>query len=281
MPNIKGVEASEEELYGCLVTTVDIKTEWAAKHLDRRVGQYITIQAPVTFHDNIEIAEVGECLAAVLDRVLQPYYQKKLCICGLGHYTIPADSLGSEVASRLPLSVFTKLGTTGNFQAVYSFSPGTQMTNGTKTEAIVGGVLQAVGADCLLLVDSCMTKEPARLFRTIQLSTSGGTDHYSSGQMGEWSSLGVPVISLCVPTTIPLSLLHPGQDQGQMMLTDIHIKEIVTAASTVIAYGIMRVCWPYMSKEECFIFAKGPGDPIPYSSLWLQEGERGNSEDAL
>ena len=72
MPNIKGVEASEEELYGCLVTTVDIKTEWVAKHLDRRVGQYITIQAPVTFHDNIEIAEVGECLAAVLDRVLKP-----------------------------------------------------------------------------------------------------------------------------------------------------------------------------------------------------------------
>ena len=58
MPNIKGVEASEEELYSCRVTTVDIKTEWAAKHLDRRVGQYITIQSPVSFNDDIEMGNV-------------------------------------------------------------------------------------------------------------------------------------------------------------------------------------------------------------------------------
>lgn len=267
MSDIKGVNVQEEKLSCCRVTTVEVKTEWAAKHLGRPIGQYITIQVPTAFNKDIEIAEIGECLTEVLDRVLRPYYQGKLCVCGLGHYSVPADAIGPEVAYRLPLNMSAELGTQGNFQSVCALSPGTQMTNGVKTEVIVGGFIRAVGANCLLLVDSSMVTDPARLCRTIQLSTAGGVNSYLAGRAGEWSGLGVPVISLCVPTVIPLSALHPGQKQEHTVLTDMNIQDIVTAASTVIAYAIMRVCWPSVSKVECFIFAKSHRDPIPYSSL--------------
>lgn len=279
MSELKGIKVCEEDLYGCQITTVEVKTKQAAKQLGRAVGSYITIQAPAALDEGIEIAEVGECLAVVLDRVLRPYYQGKLCICGLGNQNVPADSLGPEVANRLPLSLFAEPGTQGNFQAVCSLSPGTQMTNGIKTETIVGGIVQAVGADCLLLVDSSTANDPDRLFRTIQLSTAGGINPYWADRAGEWASLGIPVISICVPTVIPLSMLCPGQEQNTMVLTNIHVQQVITAASIVISYAILRTCWPSLSKEICFIYAKGNQDPIPYSSLWMPDENKDNSRD--
>lgn len=278
MPYPKGVEAHEEELYGRQVTTVDVQTETAAEQLGRVVGSYITIQVPELLHTNIEISETGECLAAVLDRVLRPYYQGKLCICGIGNANVTADSLGPEVAYRLPLKFFSETGKKGNFRDVCSVAPGTEMSNNIETERIVSGVIRAIGADCVLLVDSSTTTDSARLFRTIQLSTAGGFRNHFTGEFGKWSDLGVPVISMVVPTAIPLSALSPDVEDN-ILLTAMKAHDIVTASSIVLAYAILRVCWPSLSKEECFFFAKSSRDPIPYSSIWLPGEKEGGSDD--
>lgn len=277
---VEGIESHDEELFGCQVTTVDIQTEQAADLLGRTVGQYITIESPGLLHKGMEITEVGECLAAVLDRVLRPHYQGKLCICGMGNRNVPADSLGPEVTYALPLKAFSKFNVGGNFRDVCSFAPGTDGTNNIDTEIIMGGIVRAADADCVLLVDSSITNNVSRLFRTIQLSASGGVDSYWYGRKRKWSVLGVPVVSLCVPTTIPLSNLCPEKEQGDINLTDMMVQEVIDAASIIISYAILRVCWPSLSKKECFVYAKLNRDQIPYSTLF-ESGTDSDNEDNI
>jgi len=260
-----GVMLREETLHDCKVTSVTIQSEQAAKTLNKSVGTYITIQANATLDKLSDVLPVGECLAEVLDRVLHPYYHGKLCVCGMGNRRVPCDSLGPEVTYSLPLKMYS--GREGNFCDVCSFDPGVSMTTNIDTEKIVGGVIKAVGADCLLLIDSSMTQDISRLSRTIQLSTAGGVNACLSGRKADWSALGVPVLSLVVPTIIPLSVLNPEQETRDEMLTSTTVKDVIAAAGSIIAYAILRACWPSLSKAECFIFSKANKDPIPFSAV--------------
>lgn len=270
MPHTKDIEAFEEELHGLLVTTVHVRTKEAAEQLKRTVGSYITIEAKTTLSEHPEIDKVGECLAEVLDRVLRPYYGGTLCICGLGNRELPADALGPEVTRNLPLKLFSDLGLEGNFQNVVSFEPGTAGINNINTEALIGSVAKALQADCLLLVDSMVSEEPSRLFQTIQLSTSGGLTP-RMGRKANWDALGIPVISLGVPLTIPLSALVPDVERGGNMFTSIKIQDVVIAAGYIIAYAIIRACWPSQSRAECFAFSGLNRNPISYKLLQKEE----------
>lgn len=262
MSHIDEIETSEEEVHGCHVTTVHIQSEQAAETLQRPIGSYITIEMgkPLSKHDHI--MSVGECLAEVLGRVLRPHCHRKLCVCGVGNRYLPADSLGPEVTRSLPLKMLSEYGLEGNFREVVSFEPGTAGTNNINTEVLVNGVVKTIGADCLLLVDSLTAREPAHMFQTIQLSTSGGLSPHLSGRKADWSALGVPVISLGVPMTIPASVLLPDQDWGDRLFTGIEVQFEIAAAGRIITYAILRVCFPLLSTQECFIMSGLNNDPI-------------------
>lgn len=274
MLQTKDIETLEEELQGFPVTTVHVRTKKAAEQLKRTVGSYITIEAKTTLSEHPEIGRVGECLAEVLDRVLRPYYGGTLCICGLGNRDIPADALGPEVTRNLPLKLFSDLGLEGNFHNVVSFEPGTAGINNINTEVLMSDVAKALQADCLLLVDSMSSMDPSRLFQTIQLSTSGGLSPCMAGHKADWDALGIPVISLGVPLTIPLSALITGQNlDGGMggIFTSIKVQDVVITAGYIIAYAIMRTCWPSQSKTECFAFSGLNRNPIPYNLFQEEE----------
>ena len=262
LPYIEDIETSEEELHSCHVTTVHIQSEQAVEAIQKPIGSYITIETgkPLSKHDHL--MNVGECLAEVLDRVLRPYYHGKLCVCGIGNRDLPADALGPEVTRNLPLKVLSACGLEGNFREVVSLEPGTVGTNNINTEVLVGGVTKAVGVDCLLLVDSLTAKEPARMFQTIQLSTNGGLSPHLTGRKADWSALGMPVISLGVPMAVPASVLLPDQDLDSTLFTSTEVQSEIATAGRMIAYSILRVCFPSYSTAECFIWSGLNNDPV-------------------
>ena len=269
MPYIEGIESSEEELHSCHVTTMHVQSEQAAEKLQKPIGSYITIETgnPLSNHDHI--MRVGECLAEVLARVLRPYYHGKLCVCGIGNRDLPADSLGPEVTYNLPLKVFSETGMKGNFRDIVSLQPGTVGTNNINTEVLVSAVANGVGADCLLLIDSLIAKEPVQLFQTIQLSTNGGLSPYLTGRKADWSALGIPVISLGVPMVIPASVLLPNQNLDSTLFTSIGVQSEIAAAGRMIAYSIIRVCFPSSPMAECFIWSGLNSDPVLFDrSIW-------------
>lgn len=276
MPSIEieGVKVFEEELHGCNVTTVRIQSEQAAEKLGKPVGSYITIETGESLNEHTNIVDIGECLTEVLGRVMQSYYHGKLCVCGIGNDDLSADALGPETVHNLPLKVLSGIGTEGNFREVCSIVPGVAGTNNINTEVIVGGVVKAIGADCVLLVDSLTTKDPSWLFQTIQISTAGGLSPHLSGRDADWSALGVPVISLGVPMTIPLAAFSSHQDPDHKLFTSTEVQSVVVGAGRIIAYAILRMCWPVMSKAECFVFSGLNRNPIPNSLLLEAEDEQ-------
>lgn len=264
MPNIEGVEVCEEELYGCSVSTVRILSEQAAKDLGREIGDYITIETGEIPNEHTQIDKVGDCLAEILGRVLRPYYHGKLLVCGIGSKDNAADGLGPEVTYNLPLKALAGVGADGNFREVVSFAPDTEGENNIPTDVLVGGIARTVGADCILLVDSLRSGDPSRLFRTVQLSSNGGLGVHLSGKRGDWAAIGIPVISLGIPMVISLS---PGQGQQDMLFTSTEVPSMIAAAGRMIAYAIIRACWPSYTKEECIVLSELARSPVPYSFL--------------
>lgn len=127
---------------------------------------------------------------------------------------------------------------------------------------LVNGVAKAVEVDCLLLIDSLTAKEPARMFQTIQLSTNGGLSPHLTGRKADWSALGIPVISLGVPMAIPASVLLPDQDLDSTLFTSTGVQSEIAAAGRIIAYSILRVCFPSYSMAECFIWSGLNNDTV-------------------
>ena len=77
---------------------------------------------------------------------------------------------------------------------------------------------------------------------------------------------------------IPLSVFVPEtQDE---LLTSAMVKDVIAVAGNIISYAILRVCWPTLSKAECFIFSKMNKDPTPFSAVLEEafEEEPGKSE---
>jgi len=263
MLDIKGIKTHEEELYSCCVTTVHVQSEQAAEELQKPIGSYITVETgkPLSSYDHI--MSVGECLAEVLDRVLQPHYHGKLCVCGMGNRYFVADALGPEVVRNLPVNGFSELGLEGNFREIVSFESGTEWTNNINTDVLVNGVVKAIGIDCLLLVDSLTTEEPEQMFQTIQLSTNGGLSPYLARRKTDWSALGIPVISLGVPVAIPTSVLWPDKNLDSRLFTGTDAQSEIAAAGRIITYAILRVCFPSYSATECFLLSRMNSAPIP------------------
>lgn len=268
MPDIGGITTRQEELHGCQVTTVDVQTEDAAAHFGRLVGTYITIDTAALPDEHDQIECVGECLVEILGRVLSPHFHGKLCVCGLGNRELPADSLGPEVTSNLPLNFFQLAqGYDCQFREVCSFTPGVFGVNNVRTDVLVAGAAQAMGADCLLLVDSIVAPDPAKLFKNIQISTAGGTKPFSRDKWEDWTSLGIPVISIGIPTAVPMKALDPSEPQDNKLLTTTMASSEIAALGELLSYALIRVCWPSLNPDECFLLTKINKDPIPYCSL--------------
>ena len=162
-PGDDGVEVEERTIHGIPVTAVEIKTEDGAETLDRAVGKYITIQTGLLSSETLNLKALGECVSEVLTEVLSRYKGSTLCICGLGNRELVADSLGPDVIRNLSLKVFSGVASlNGLFKSVCSFVPGTAWTNNLDTELMVKGILKEANANCLLLIDSLVTRNPSK-----------------------------------------------------------------------------------------------------------------------
>lgn len=67
--------------------------------LEPGAGLYIAIETgPLARLTDFE--DVCACLTEQLRPLLEPYFGKSLCICGMGNRAMPSDSLGPETARR-------------------------------------------------------------------------------------------------------------------------------------------------------------------------------------
>ncbi len=245
-----GVDFEEFTLYDIPVLRVHVLTEEAAEDLKKPCGTYTTLTTGLLdVPDSLE--NIFNCLVEQLRPYLEPYFGKPLCICGIGNRDIPADSLGPEVARRIAPNFSETLKLQSNFSKVAVICPGVFGKTNFPTEKAVSVAAAAMNAACVLTIDATVTQGLDRLCSTIQLTDAGMDNRWQQFSLRQ-SSLGVPVVSIGVPTAIPLSALPPEDDALKISsLTPSNIGDITDVAAFVIACAITKIIYPALDYEDC------------------------------
>lgn len=232
------------------VTQVYAQTEQDSKALGRPLGLYSTIKTG-PLDRLVDYEKVCACLVDQLRQLLAPYFGKTLLVCGIGNQAVPHDALGPEAARRIRPEAYKAFSARSDFEQIAVICPGVKALTNLSSETTVASIAAAIDAACILTIDACACKEVERLCSTIQLSSSGMQTYWGTANLSE-STLGIPVVSIAVPTAIRMADLSTKKNvDPEQFLTPVNIVNAINAAAFVIACAITQMVYPELDFESC------------------------------
>ena len=220
--DMRGIRVLEERREnGVIVSTVMIETENASVAMGRPKGTYITIEAPEMIEEDagyhrdisLELAKIMRNLlpGKEIEKNLKKGLEVAALVVGLGNREVTPDALGPRVVDNLFITrhILNEFGKYA-FQRedvgkVSGIVPGVMAQTGMECVEILKGVVKETKPDFLITVDALAARSIRRLGRTIQLTDTGITPGSGIGNHRNAinrKSVGVPVISLGVPTVV-------------------------------------------------------------------------------
>lgn len=206
--NIDGIEQKIEE-FKCLKSTeIIIKSEDAAKKIGKPKGKYITIEIP-NFTDNSQ--DLKEKIKLISKKIRELIPQNGLVfVVGLGNSNITPDAFGpktinSVLATRHITGELARSTGLDQLRPVAVLSPGVLGQTGIEVSEIILSITKKIKPSVVIVVDALASRETKRLGSTIQISNTGispGSGVGNSRPSINKESLGVPVISIGVPTVV-------------------------------------------------------------------------------
>lgn len=211
---LKGVRFIEERIDKNLtISTVVIETENGAKTMGKPKGTYITIEAGnMDEEDEDYHREISIQLANVIKKLLHVKNSEiAVLIVGLGNREVTPDALGPRVVDNLFITrhIINEYGKYAfgedSVNRISSIVPGVMAQTGMESLEIIKGIIKETKPDLVVAVDALAARSTKRLNRTIQVTDTGinpgsGVGNHRHG-LNE-KSLGVPVISIGVPTVV-------------------------------------------------------------------------------
>jgi len=208
----EGVQARQYTLRDVEITDIRIVNETGAAALGKPQGRYITAAlAENWLHDTDQTAAAAGVLADLL-RPLLPQ-QGTLLAVGLGNRRMTPDRLGPDAVEHI---IVTRHLTQqmpqlfSGMRPVCTLTPGVLGLTGIETAEIVRGVVQRTAPAAVIAIDALCARSAGRLCRTFQLSDTGISPGSGAGNRRcalDRQTLGVPVISVGVPTVIDAATL--------------------------------------------------------------------------
>ena len=145
---------------------------------------------------------------------LTPFRPMTILAVGLGNPGLTPDALGPMTVSHLHVTRHLTDGSIPAFDSTVhklcAVTPLVLGQTGIETLELVRGAVRAVEPDLVILIDALAASEIATLTMTVQISTTGihpGGGVGNKRQALDRDSLGVPVMTVGVPTVIASSAL--------------------------------------------------------------------------
>ena len=183
-------------------------------------------------------------MAAVLSREL-----RRLClphgklgegygvlVAGLGNAEITADAVGPQTVHRLTVTrhlheydreIFRLIGRC----QLSALAPGVLGQTGMEALDLIRGAVRAVRPNVVLAVDALAARSTARLAATVQLSDTGiapGSGIGNRRRAINQKSVGVPVISLGIPTVVDsATLVYDALQKAGIGEVDAPLREVL------------------------------------------------------
>lgn len=213
----RGVTHRVEKIGNVTVSRMQIVEESAANALGRAPGSYVTYSGcrlNLLGREDLEtLARLlsGELAGMAVRLCRKPIAsQLSVCVVGLGNRELTSDALGPEVVRRLtPTRHLSK--ENADFYnelaccRLCAVAPGVMGQTGIEVLEMMRGIVRAVAPDLIIAVDSLAARDCHRLASTVQVSDTGicpgsGVGNHRS-ELSQ-STLGVPVISVGIPTVV-------------------------------------------------------------------------------
>ncbi len=195
------------------VSRVRIINENAAKLTGKPMGNYATVFFDGAFSDDELFDRAVDRTAEVLREFLKG--APSVMVIGLGNAEMTADALGPLTVDRLIVSRHLKqqlpeLYRELNLREVSALRPGVLGQTGIETAELIRAAVDTVSPGAVLVVDALASRRVKRLCATVQISDTGITPGSGVGNHRariDRQSLGIPVISLGVPTVVDAATL--------------------------------------------------------------------------
>ena len=215
---IDGVESTEEETNDNIkVSRVKITNSKGEEALGKPIGTYVTIDVKkLKMAGEEEIQKTSEVLTDELKKIVEMHVnnQEDILIVGLGIIYVTPDALGPKVINEIDvtrhiikyLPQYVDEGT----RPVSAISPGVLGTTGIETVEILKGIVENIHPKLLIVIDALASRSIERISSTIQISDTGIVPGAGVGNTREEiseNSLGIPVVSIGIPTVVELATL--------------------------------------------------------------------------
>lgn len=262
----KGIRVRKWKKENARVTEIEILNDYGEQTLNKPKGKYITVDLPEFSHES-ELLD-GR-LTAISESVknLLPENFQKILVAGLGNNDITPDALGPLCAKQIFATrhikgdLITDLSLT-NLKSVAAVSTGVLGQTGIETAEYIKGIVDLIKPDAVIIIDALASRRLERLGKTVQLTDTGITPGSGVGNFRKTidkTTLGVPVISMGVPTVVDgntiVSDLTGGKAQSnqinadEMMVTPREIDTIISRAARLISLSINCALQPEMDPE--------------------------------
>lgn len=258
-----GIRTEEETIDGFSITTVHVGEGEGERLAKKKAGTYINVDVGKSWLLASEgFAALVALLAGQLRKLFPADFSGTALVVGLGNYDITADSIGPKAVEKVVVTrhlrtLNPQLYESAGFGDLCAFAPGVLGQTGMESAEIVRSIVEAVRPSLIVAIDALASRRLARLATTVQLCDTGiypgaGVSNRRSELSAE--TLGVPVISIGVPTVVdaatlaldiaqeagvpdldPQELLKSG---GSLIVTPKDIDRYMSDAAKIIGYGI-------------------------------------------
>ncbi len=253
---LKGVIARDETLRGFPLTRVEIVDNEGAEALQKPQGTYLTLDV-----SRCQGPEGLQEAAGAVAELLEPLLPEEgpTLVAGLGNPAMTPDALGPRCMDHLLITRHLK-NVLPQLRETAALSGGVLGTTGLEAAEWVQGVAEHMKPAALIVVDALAARSLDRLCQSIQISDTGlvpgsGVGNHRMALNRE--TLGVPVVSVGVPTVVSLeTIIHDlTGDCGYLprkgfFLTPDAIDEKIKKLSKMIAYGINLALQPGLTVTD-------------------------------
>lgn len=262
-----GIQQTEYEEAGCLVTQIVVEKEVTSKQLGKPMGEYVTIETlgnqGLDAHPENLDGQVG-IISKEINRLCDT--NGDVLIIGLGNNDITPDALGPMVASQIfATRHISELVPDGHelstLRSVSVVAPGVLGQTGIEVAEITRAICDKIKPAVVVVIDALACSELSHLGRTIQITNTGispGSGVQNSRKELSQATLNTPVIAIGVPTVVDMQTIaqsitnqsYERSEYAEMMVTPRSIDKLIERTAKLISLGINKAFQPDLTIEE-------------------------------
>ena len=214
---IPGIKYNVENIGKNKITRVEITSKEGEEALNKKIGNYITID--VNKINNLleeENQKIVDLLSSEIEKIVDKHIGKSedILVVGLGNLYSTPDSLGSKVVKKIEITRHIKKYMPQyidkNARAISAVAPGVLGMTGIETWEFLKGIVDNINPKLILAIDSLCSRSVNRISKSIQISDTGIVPGGGVGNARvelTKESLGIPVIALGIPTVVDVATI--------------------------------------------------------------------------